>query len=181
MTRVGGARSSASDGTGHLYALAVGQTPAGESALFYANWTGAGWDSREVFGLGQNAMAGGEATSVLLPQTGQLTALLRAPVLNKEGANQFEVVSAERTVTKVELTAMPAFTPEPATSVPTQSHPPNNNSPPTRPKLPPTPTPIPEVVPGVTQRELILFGALIGVVIMGIAGIAFGFAQSKRR
>lgn len=179
---IGGRVSLASDGTGHMYALAVGQTPAGESALFYANWTGAGWDSREVFGLGQNAMAGGEATSVLLPQTGQLTALLRAPVLNKEGANQFEVVAAERTVTKVELTAMPAFTPEPATPEPTAA--PSTQQQPTPtdpPKLLPTAVPEPEPVPGLTQRELILFGALIGVIIMGIAGIAFGFAQSKRR
>jgi hypothetical protein len=45
----------------------------------------------------------------------------------------------------------------------------------------PTATPEIPVAGPFTQRELILFGALIGVVIMGIAGIAFGFAQAKRR
>ncbi len=179
---IGGRVGLASDGAGHMYALAVGQTPAGESALFYANWTGVNWDNREVFGLGQNAVAGGEATSVLLPQTGQLTALLRAPVLSKEGANQFEVVSADRTVAKVELAAMPVFTPEPPTPQPTAD--PSTQKQPTPsdpPKLLPTAVPEPTIAGPFTQRELVLFGALIGVIIMGIAGIAFGFAQSKRR
>ena len=69
---IGGRVSLASDSTGHMYALAMGQTPAGESALFYANWTGVNWENREAAGLGQNAAAGGEAASVLLPQTGSL-------------------------------------------------------------------------------------------------------------
>lgn len=178
---VGGRLSLVGDGVGHMYALAVGQTPSGESALFYSSWTGVNWDSREVFGLGQNATAGSEAAAVLLPQNGQLTAVLRAPVLSREGVNQFEVVSAERTVTKVELAAMPVFTPEPATPQPTVAPSTPQATPTEPPRLFPTATPEIPVAGPFTQRELILFGALIGVVIMGIAGIAFGFAQAKRR
>ena len=179
---IGGRLSLASDGAGHMYAMSVGQTPAGESALFYANWTGKDWASREVFGLSQNALAGSEATAVLLPQTSQLTALLRAPVLNKEGVNQFEVMAAERTVSQVQLEQPAPFTPEPPTPQPVVTLAAPQPTATEGPKLPPTPTPAPGVFgTAVTQRELILFGALIGVVIMGIAGIAFGFAQSKRR
>ena len=175
---ISGRVSLASDGAGHMYALAAGQTPANESALLYTSWTGVNWDNREIFGLGQNPAAGSEATSILLPQSGQLTALLRAPVLNKESVNQFEVVSAERTVTKVELTSMPAFTPEPATPQPTAVAV-VAATPTEPPRL--LPTPVTTTGDPPTRRELLLFGALVGVIVMGIAGIAFGFAQSKRR
>ena len=170
------------DQSGHLYLVGVGQTGGGESTLLYSYWTGQAWAAREVFALGQAASAGSDTSAILLPQTGQLTALLRIPVLNRDGVNQFEVMSVGRKVTPVELEPMQVLTPAPTVIATTSADLQISASPTPKPVLGLTPSPTNENGLGTwTQREMLLFGALFLVIMLGIGGIAFGVARSRRR
>ena len=179
---VSGKISLVGDQAGHMYVTAIGQTPGGEATLLYSYWTGQTWAARDVFALGQAAGAGSETAAILLPQTGQLTSMMRIQMLNRDGANQFEVVSIDRTVTPVELDVLPAFTPVP-TAMPTSATPMQIGVSPTpKPVLLSTAAPTNgSGVGALTQREYLLFGALALVIVLGVGGIVFGFAQSRRR
>lgn len=179
---VSGRLSVVGDQAGHLYAVGVSQTPGGESSLLYSYWTGQTWAAREVFALGQAAGAGSDTAAILLPQTGQLTALMRIPMLNRDGVNQFEVVSIERKVTPVELDPAIALPPAPTPAATSATQLQIEASPTPKPMLALTPAPTNGSGIGAgTQREVLLFGALAVVIVLGIGGIVFGFSRSRRR
>ena len=91
-------------------------------------------------------------------------------------------MSVGRKVTPVELEPMQVLTPAPTVMATTSANLQISPSPTTKPVLGLTPSPTNEKDLGAwTQRELLLFGALFLVIVLGIGGIVFGVVRSRRR
>jgi hypothetical protein len=123
------------DGAGTLHLVGVGEDDAGEPALLYTTWADERWGELETFRLAPGA--GGEpgVAVALRPALGWLDVTFRSGLESEEGEAQMDVFYASRPVPAVEVTPVPAFTPQP-------TMPPTSGSTPTA-----TPTPRPAVNP----------------------------------
>jgi hypothetical protein len=125
----------AGDGAGTLHLVGVGEDDAGEPALLYTTWVDERWGELETFRLPPGVSGEPGAAVALRPALGRLDLTFRGEVEGEEGDPQVDVFYASRPVPEVEVTPVPAFTPQP-------TMPPTSRSAPTA-----TPTPRPAVNP----------------------------------
>lgn len=122
---VTGGGALAGDGSGQLYLTALSTGAGGQARLLFTQWRGQGWAQVDEFSMGQPAVMGNSAASVLVARSGLLQLLMRLFELKPNGAGVWESVAISRQVSPAELVPLPTFTPLP----------------------PPLPTPTPLVLP----------------------------------
>ena len=149
------------DEAGQLYASAVGRESNNESKLIAAKWDGQKWTGREEVRLGQEAAVGNAAAPMVVPEMGQLNALMRLYTWVQNGSGQFDVVMTSRAITPTAVTPIPVLTAQPKATVEST------------PTIQPTATPLPRLPSSVQQpvasrgpSPLVLGGALAAMVVM---------------
>ena len=116
LGEVSGPIGLSSDGAGHLYLAAVGESAGGESVLLISQWMGQSWGTEQTTALGQPAASDNAAVVSIAPVLGRLSVLLRLWTLGLDNQGQFAIAATAREVEPVAVTPLPTFTPVPTST-----------------------------------------------------------------